>query len=137
MNDISRQKFLKMSSTAMAALTIAPARILFRKHLKIHTNMYGLISQMLAKPGQRDELIRILLEGTEKMPGCLSYIISKDLEDDNALWISEVWESRESHQASLSLPEVQDAITRGRPLIAGFGTRIETEPVGGFGFPQN
>lgn len=99
--------------------------------------MYGLIGQMLAKPGQRDELIRILLEGTGKMPGCLSYIISKDLEDDNALWISEVWDSRESHQASLSLPEVQDAITRGRPLIDGFGTRIETKPVGGYGLPQN
>lgn len=36
-----------------------------------------------------------------------------------------------SHDASLSLPSVKDAITRGRPLIAGFGERIVTTPVGG------
>ncbi|MCB0228760.1 MAG: antibiotic biosynthesis monooxygenase, partial [Anaerolineae bacterium] len=32
-----------------------------------------------------------------------------------------------------SLPSVQAAIARGRPLIAGFGERFETEPLGGHG----
>ncbi|MEO1369057.1 MAG: hypothetical protein AAFX50_17920, partial [Acidobacteriota bacterium] len=31
------------------------------------------------------------------------------------------------------LPAVQDAITRGRPMIAGAGHRFETAPVGGHG----
>lgn len=95
--------------------------------------MYGLIGKMLTTPGSRDELIAILLEGLRDMPGCLSYVVARDPSDANALWISEVWDCRESHAASLTLPSVQQAIARGRPLIAGFGERFETEPVGGHG----
>lgn len=95
--------------------------------------MYGLIGKMLSTPGQRDALIAILLEGTGEMPGCLSYIIAKDPADPNAIWITEAWDSQTSHQASLSLPSVQQAIAKGRPLIVGFGERFETEPVGGHG----
>jgi quinol monooxygenase YgiN len=51
----------------------------------------------------------------------------------DAVWVTEVWENQASHQASLSLPAVQAAITKGRPLIAGFGERFETTPLGGFG----
>ena len=98
--------------------------------------MYGLIGKMIAAPDQRDALIAILLEGLSGMPGCLSYIVAKDPVDPNALWITEVWDSQTSHQASLSLPSVQQAIAKGRTLIAGFGERFETEPVGGFGLSQ-
>ncbi|HNB51127.1 MAG TPA: putative quinol monooxygenase [Anaerolineales bacterium] len=98
--------------------------------------MYGLIGKMIAAPDQRDALIAILLEGLSGMPGCLSYIVAKDPVDPNALWITEVWDNQTSHQASLSLPSVQQAIAKGRPLIAGFGERFETEPVGGFGLSQ-
>jgi len=97
--------------------------------------MYGLIGKMLVKPGHRDELVGILLEGTSAMPGCLSYVIALDSGDDDALWITEVWEDRESHEASLSLPDVQAAIARGRPMITGFGERFETVPKGGVGLP--
>ncbi len=95
--------------------------------------MYGIIGKMIAHDGKRDELIAILLEGTKDMPGCLSYVISKDLADDNGLWITEVWDCKESHKASLSLESVQQAISNGRPMIAGFGDRFETSPVGGHG----
>lgn len=87
--------------------------------------MYGLIGKMLAKPGARDELIRHLLAGTDAMPGCLSYVVAKDATDADAIWITEVWDSRESHAASLKLPAVQAAIAKARPLIAGFGERFE------------
>ena len=95
--------------------------------------MYGLIGKMKAVPGKRDELIAILLEGVSGMPGCLSYIVSRDAQDEDGLWVTEVWQSQESHRASLSLPSVQEAIQRGRPLIAGFENRFELEPVGGHG----
>jgi quinol monooxygenase YgiN len=95
--------------------------------------MYGLIGKITAVPGQRETLISILLKGTADMPGCLSYIIARDTADPDAIWITEVWDSQESHQASLALPAVQEAIGQGRPLIAGFGERFVTEPVGGQG----
>lgn len=49
------------------------------------------------------------------------------------MWVTEVWDSQESHQASPQLPAVQQALTKGKPLITGFGQRFVTEPVGGHG----
>ena len=98
--------------------------------------MYGLIGKMTAVAGQRDALAAILLDGTQAMPGCLSYVIARDPADDNALWITEVWDSQASHKASLSLPSVQAAIAKGRPLIAGFSNRVETVPIGGYGIER-
>ena len=95
--------------------------------------MYGLIGKMTAVTGQRDALAAALLEGTGAMPGCLSYVVATDPADLDALWITEVWDSQASHQASLALPAVKAAIAKGRPLIAGFSNRVETTPVGGFG----
>ena len=95
--------------------------------------MYGLIGKMKCTPGQRDEVISILIEGVSGMPGCLSYIVAKDPVESDSLWITEAWESQDKHKASLSLPSVQAAIAKARPIIAGFGERFETHPVGGHG----
>jgi reactive intermediate/imine deaminase len=95
--------------------------------------MYGLIGKMVATPGNRDALAAIILGGSGTMPGCLSYVVAKDPRDANALWITEVWDSAESHKASLALPGVQDAIAKGRPLIASFGDSVQSEPIGGLG----
>jgi quinol monooxygenase YgiN len=95
--------------------------------------MYGLIGQMKAVPGKRAALAAILLDGTDRMPGCLSYVIAEDPKDADTLWITEVWDSKASHDASLALPAVRSAIAKGRPLIAGFGSQTETVPLGGAG----
>jgi len=95
--------------------------------------MYGLIGKIKATPGQRDALGAILLEGTAAMPGCRSYVVARDPTDADALWVTEVWDDQAAHRASLALPSVQAAIAKGRPLIAGFGERFETEPLGGHG----
>jgi len=95
--------------------------------------MYGLIGQMKAAPGKRDDLVAILKEGTGEMPGCLSYILAFDPTDADAIWITEVWTDKDSHAGSLKLPAVQAAIAKARPIIAGFGHRFETTPVGGVG----
>jgi len=99
--------------------------------------MHGLIGKMNATPGQRDLLISILLEGTAAMPGCLSYVVAKDSKDENGIWISEVWDNKESHAASLKLPSVQQAIAKARPLIAGMEQGTTTIPVGGVGLPRD
>ena len=67
------------------------------------------------------------------MSGCLSYVVAKDTNDTNAIWITEVWDNKASHDASLSLPQVKGAIAKGKPLIAGFGDGTVTTPVGGQG----
>jgi len=88
---------------------------------------------MITAPGQRGAVAAILAESTADMPGCRSYIIATDPSDENAIWITEVWDNEASHKASLSLPAVKNAIARARPMIAGFGERFVTTPIGGHG----
>ena len=95
--------------------------------------MYGLIGRMVALPGQRDALMGLMLEGVADMPGCLSYVIARDPKDGDAIWITEVWDSAESHAASLRLPQVKATIQRAMPMIASFAEHHETEPAGGVG----
>jgi quinol monooxygenase YgiN len=90
--------------------------------------MFGLIAQIHCTPGGRDQLGAILAGMADRMPGCLSYVVSDDREDPDALWITEVWVDEDHHRASLSLPQVQEAIAAGRPFIAGVGQRFETTP---------
>ena len=125
---IERREFIVMAGASVFA-TVDQGRALSNGEGK----MYGLIGKMVAVAGKREELLAILLESVGEMPGCLSYIIAKAPTDENAIWITEVWDSEQSHKASLSLPAVKQAIAKGRPLIASFGDFVVTEPLGGYG----
>ena len=120
----------------LAGLAVMAAAVLPVSKLRALENMmedadpqYGLIGQMIAQPGQRGALAAILSEVTGAMPGNIAYLIGEDSANLDAIWIVELWDSRESHAASLGLPAVQAAIKKARPLIAGFGTRAEFKPV--------
>lgn len=95
--------------------------------------MYGLIGKFTAAEGKRDELIGYLLEGLKDMPGCLSYVVAKEPKDEVTIWITEVWDTSESHMGSLQLPQVQAAIAKARPIIAGMERLAETDVQGGVG----
>jgi quinol monooxygenase YgiN len=125
---IRRREFLAVSAATITSIG-APSWAYAHEGV----DMYGLIGKMTAVPGKRDELIAILLGGVGEMPGCLSYIVATDPSDANAIWITEAWDSKASHDASLSLPSVKDAISKGRPMIAGFSDGVVTTPVGGPG----
>jgi quinol monooxygenase YgiN len=127
---IGRREFVAVSGAAIT-YALFPSQTISGK-----TTMYGLIGKATAVEGKRDELIRILLEGVTGMPGCLSYVVAKDLANQNTIWITEVWDSKESHAASLKLPSVKAAIAKGRPLFASFDMHQITEPVGGHGLPK-
>jgi quinol monooxygenase YgiN len=98
--------------------------------------MYGFIGQMKAVPGERERLIALLTGSSADMPGCVSYVIAADRDDPDSIWITEIWDSAESHAASLELPAVREAIGQAKPLIAGFGVRAETEPRAGIANPD-
>ena len=125
---VRRRDFLAAGAMTITAFGVAASAFAQREG-----EMYGLISKMTATPGKRDEVIAILLGAAVNMPGCLSYIVAKDASDANAIWITEAWESQASHEASLSLPSVKEAVAKARPLIAGFSDRSVTTPVGGHG----
>jgi len=128
---VSRREFLALArAAAIAPLGVRLAPITAAEDA---TTMYGLIGKMTAVAGQRDALASMLVDSTGAMPGCLSYIVATDPADADALWITEVWDSAASHQASLKLPAVQATIAKARPIVAGFSNRVETVPIGGYG----
>ena len=49
------------------------------------------------------------------------------------IWVSEIWDSAEQHQASLQLPETRAAIGRAMPMLTGQFTGQELIVVGGLG----
>ena len=112
--------------SACAALAAAPA-------LAEETRMFGMIGKMTVADGKRDAMIALLLDSSAAMPGCLSYIVATDASDANTIWITEAWDSKESHDASLKLPQVQATIAKARPFITGMTPAAITTPVGGYG----
>ena len=123
-----RRKFLVW----LAGLPTATLAIELKDKSRVQ-RMYGLIGRIVAVSGKRDELASILINGISGMPGCINYVVARDTVNENALWITEVWESKDKHQASLSLDSVQEAIKLGKPLIESFSDRHETTPLGGHG----
>lgn len=96
---------------------------------------YGYIGSMRTRQGHRDDVIEILLGGAEGLreAGCQLYAVGTDQADADVIWVSEIWESREQHDASLQLPETKAAIGRAMPLLTGEFTRQEVNVVGGLG----
>jgi quinol monooxygenase YgiN len=129
---VPRRQFLTVAGTVAATLAVGAWAV-----ADSGGEMYGQIAKITAIPSKRDELIAVLLEGTKSMPGCLSYIIAKDVTEADAIWISEAWENKESHDASLSLASVKYSLSKGRALIAGFSNRVVTTPIGGTGLGRS
>ncbi len=98
--------------------------------------MWGMIAKITVLPGKRDDMIGVLRGSAAHMPGCLSYIVAKDAADENVMWVTEVWDSMASHDASLSLPQVKEAIPRGKAVVANFEKIAVTAPVWGVGLPS-
>lgn len=116
-------------------MAIAAAGLFVSKGFGGVKTMFGLIGKMTAKAGQRDALMALVMDGADEMPGCVSYIVAKAVDNDNDIWITEVWDSEASHANSLKLPAVTAAINKAMPLLdmTAESFQARTEPVGGKG----
>lgn len=72
-------------------------------------------------PGRAADLVTILTDTSADLGahGCLQYDVGVSADDPDTVVVIERWTSSEAHAASLSLPAVQDAIRRARPLLTG------------------
>jgi quinol monooxygenase YgiN len=96
---------------------------------------YGYLASMKTKPGHRGDVVDILVSGADglRAVGCHLYVVSVSDTDDVTIWVSEVWQSKERHDASLQLPEVKAAIGKAMPMLTGEFTSQEVTVVGGLG----
>ncbi|WP_138493613.1 putative quinol monooxygenase [Paenibacillus pinistramenti] len=96
---------------------------------------FGLYTKFTAREGQRDTLAEILLAAADSMEfvkECVHYIINVPDGDQNAVWVTEIWNDRAAHQSSLSLESAKELIQKAKPLITGV-EQITLNPVGGKG----
>lgn len=100
---------------------------------------YGYIGSMKTKPGHRPAVLDQLVAGSAglRAAGCQLYLVSASNTDDVTIWVSEVWQTKEQHDASLRLPEVQAAIGRVMPVLTGEFSSQEVTVVGGLGAPES
>jgi quinol monooxygenase YgiN len=95
--------------------------------------MHTLIGRLTTHPGKRDELAAILLHAAELQaadPSCRQYAVFVSETDQDAVWISEAWDTKETHEATLQRSEVRRLVERGRPLLRGMPETIESLPEG-------
>lgn len=94
---------------------------------------YGYLATMRTKAGHRDDVVRILLSGLDglRQVGCRLYVVGVSETDPELIWVNEVWESKEHHEASLQLPETRAAIDRAMPMLTGDFTGQELTIAGG------
>jgi quinol monooxygenase YgiN len=95
----------------------------------------GRYVKMTAREGMRDELAAALLraaDGLAGTPGCELYVINASPTDPSAVWVTEIWASQATVDASLAAIDREDIATV-LALLAAPPERIDTLPLGGKG----
>ena len=98
--------------------------------------MYAMTGKLAAQPGMRDKLSAILVRASAvvaQLPGCRAYIVNEDVTDEACVWVFEIWDDKESHDASLQNGKVRALIAEAMPIISGAPSGAELRVVGGYG----
>ena len=94
--------------------------------------------KLAAKSGQGEALAGILVEASKlvaNVKGCRLYVVSRAATEPEAIFVTEIWDTKEDHDNSLKLPEVQELIKKAFPILDGMpARRQELELCDGSGF---
>jgi len=83
---------------------------------------FGMQAVLIAAEGKGDELANFMLEASEtvsKMDGCILYLVQQSLTDSSKVLVTELWDNKESHAASLTNEAVRAIIMKAKPIIIG------------------
>lgn len=99
--------------------------------------MYLLQGKLTTKVGQQANLAGILIEASKLVStakGCNLYVIGLDENEQNTVFVTEIWDSKEDHDNSLKVPGVKELIGKAMPMLDGQPSKgQELEILGGFG----
>ena len=98
--------------------------------------MYAMTGNLVAQAGRRDALVEILNQAAGlvgEFPECHMYVVNEDLSNGTHVWVFEVWDDRQSHDASLTNERVRALIAKAVPLLAAAPNGAELSVVGGHG----
>ncbi len=94
------------------------------------------IVRFRARAGEGERLAELLLaaaRGTAEAPGCELWLVHREDADPDAVWVTEVWASREQCDAALEDPRAREGIGDVLALLDGRPQATDTTPVGGVG----
>ncbi len=98
---------------------------------------YGLSVKFRSTEGNRDKLSSILLKASELVSsaeGCQLYLVSTDYHEPETIWITEIWDSKEAHNASINVLGVKELIAQAMPLFSAAPEKCrEIKILGGYG----
>ena len=82
---------------------------------------YANVGALGVRAGKRDELVAILTRRSDALSevGCLLYEVGTNDDEPDTVFVVELWESAEAHQASLKLESVRAAIAEAMPILSG------------------
>lgn len=93
--------------------------------------------KLKAKEGKSNELANILIEASRvvsKLSGCKLYVVGKDKNDLNSVFVTEICDSKEKHDNSLKDDNVRAIIMKAAPILDGQPQKgQELELLGGTG----
>ncbi|MBL8063317.1 MAG: antibiotic biosynthesis monooxygenase [Anaerolineales bacterium] len=101
--------------------------------------MYALTGKLTAQTGKRDVLVDILLRASTlvaSMQGCRAYIVLEDINNADDVWVYEMWNDKEAHDASLRSKHVRALIAEALPILVGAPSGSEFRVAGGHGSAQ-
>lgn len=81
---------------------------------------FGMQAVLIAAEGKGDELANFMLEASQavsKMDGCILYLVQQSLTDNSKVLITELWDNKESHAASLTNETIRVIIMKAKPII--------------------
>jgi quinol monooxygenase YgiN len=88
-----------------------------------------------AKPGQGGELAEILLAAAAELesdPGCLLYLINRQVDQPDVVWVTELWRGQADLDASLERIRGSDSVAKAMALVDDW-QMIELDLLGGKG----
>ena len=132
--DISRRGFVRSAMLAAGVALVSPS--LNAQTVKTMTNKYALYGKLQAQNGKGKELGEILLKAAklvENARGCRLYLVNRNADNPDGVYILEVWDSKQDHDDSLKLPGVRELITQAMPLLDGKPDGVTLEVIGGKG----
>ena len=98
--------------------------------------MYEMTGKLNAQVDRRNELVEILLNASQvvaQLPGCRMYIVNEDVADETCVWVFEMWDDKNAHDASLKDERVRSLIAEAMPLMGGAPGGAELRVSGGHG----
>ena len=86
-----------------------------------------------AKPGRGEELAQLLLRAADDLrddPGCELYLINRQVDAPDVVWVTELWRSQADLDASLDRIRGSESVSAALALVEDW-QMIELEQLGG------